>query len=88
MLVSNLFIVRPRIKDIVFIRTESGRFWKISNKQIITDRHIDENNGLIPKAVQVSASCVAELYARFGVNPKPKVKRKAFNMKRFQKEMV
>lgn len=71
------FIVRPTDKNIVFIRTESGRFFKISNRQIRTD-------GLVPKAVKVSPSYVAELVARFGV--KPRVRGKASNIRRFKKE--
>ena len=65
------FKVRPGNKDIVIIRTESGRFFKISNRatrRIKTDGHIDENNGLVRKAVQVCPSYVAELYARFGAS--------------------
>lgn len=85
---SDILIVKPKKKPIVFIRTDTDRIFKISNRKIKTDGHIDENNGLIPKAVEVSASYVAELYARFGVYPKPKVKRRMSNMKRFQKEVV
>jgi len=71
MIMCDYFKVRPGNKDIVIIRTESGRFFKISNRatrRIKTDGHIDENNGLVRKAVQVCPSYVAELYARFGAS--------------------
>jgi hypothetical protein len=86
---SNYFKVRPGNKDIVFIRTESGRFFKISSKatrRIKTDGHIDENNGLVRKAVQVPSSYVAELYSRFGSKPKVKGRGKASKIRRFRKE--
>jgi hypothetical protein len=63
---TDIFIVRPGNKDIVFTRTDTGRLYKISNRRIKTDGHIDENNGLNSKAVEVSPDYVAELLARFG----------------------
>jgi hypothetical protein len=70
MIMTNVFRVRPGQKAIVFVRTDTGRLFKISNRKIKTDGHIDENNGLIRKAVHEDDSYVAELYARFGVYPK------------------
>lgn len=83
---TSTFIIRAGNKDITFIRTCTGRFFDISNRRICTNgHHIDDNDGLIPEAVEVSASYVAELVARFGV--KPRVKGKASKIHRFQKEV-
>ena len=50
-------------KSRVFIRTES-RFFDITGcKQVLADGHIDDNDGLIPDAIQVSAQEVADLVA-------------------------
>lgn len=76
---TDTFIVRPGNKRIVFVRTESGRFFKISNRRIKAD-------GLVPKAVEESASYVAEHYARFGVNPT--VKAKVSGIRQLQKEVI
>lgn len=75
---TDTFIVRLPNKQIVsIVRTDSGRFVNISNRKIKTD-------GLIQKAVEVSASYVAQLVARFCV--KPSVRGKASRIRRFNKE--
>ena len=76
---TNTFIVKLPNKQIVSIeRTDSGRFFKIANRKIKTD-------GLIQiKAVEISASYVAQLVARFCV--KPSVRGKASRIRRFNKE--
>ena len=86
----NAFFVRLPNKVIVFVRTDTGRFFKISDCLIDTDGHIDENDGLVPGAIEVRAQNVAELYARFGVQqtlpPRTKTKRKASKIKKLRKE--
>ena len=75
---TDTFIVRLPNKQIVsIVRTDSGRFVNISNRKIKTD-------GLIQKAVEVSASYVTQLVARFCV--KPSVRGKASRIRRFNKE--
>ena len=61
---TDTFIVRLPNKQIVsIVRTDSGRFSKIANRRIRTD-------GLIPNTVEISASYVAQLVARFGAESK------------------
>jgi hypothetical protein len=74
---ADLFIVKPGEKHIVLVRTESRRFFKISNRKI-------KNSGLVPKAVEVQPQYMTELYARFGVQSK--AKRRASRIKRLRKE--
>lgn len=76
---TDTFIVRPGNKRIVFIRTDTGRIFKISNRSMM-------ESGVVPNAVEVSASYVAELVARFGV--KPSVKGRAARIRRFRKEEI
>lgn len=91
-MITNTFIIRPGNKNIVFIRTDTGKLFKISNRKINSDGHINENDGLVPKAVEVSVSYVAELYARFGVKSEGKLRVRgrgnASRIRRFQKEAV
>jgi len=47
-------------------RTDTGRLLEISN------RYLDENNGLISQAVKVSSNQVAEHVERFGIKPRLK----------------
>jgi hypothetical protein len=75
---TDTFIVTLPSKQIVsIVGTDSNRFFKIANRKIKTD-------GLISNAVEISASYVAQLVARFGF--KPTVKGKAFRIRRFRKE--
>jgi hypothetical protein len=72
---TELFIVRPGNKNIVSTRTDTSRLFKISNRRMKVDR-------LIPKAVELSATYVAELVARFGATPTEKGK--ASKIRKFQ----
>jgi hypothetical protein len=78
--VSDYFFVKDGFKEFQIIRTCTRRSYDITNCSILVDGHIDENNGLIPNAIPVSDSYVAELLA------KSKPRRKASKMKRLPKE--
>lgn len=76
-MIDGTFTVRPGNKDIVFVRADTGRIFKISNRSIM-------NNRLIPKVVKVPASYLDAFHARFRV--KPSVKYRASTIRRFRKE--
>jgi len=46
-----------------FVRTDSGRFFDVTDCHPVTDKHIDDNNGLLLNAKQVSAQYVADMMA-------------------------
>lgn len=56
------FYARVNNKPHVFIRTES-RFFDITDCSVLTNGHIDENDGLVPNAMKMSDVEVADLLA-------------------------
>lgn len=66
---SDIFIVKLGNKCIdierkkILVRTDTGRFFDITGSCPLTDRHIDECNGLVRNAKQVMAQYVADLLA-------------------------
>lgn len=56
------FLSFPDNKTHLVVRTES-RFFDITDRPINHDGHIDDNNGLIPDAVEIPTQTVADLYA-------------------------
>ena len=61
---SDYYRVKRNDKVFHLIRTESGRWFDISNCQALTDAEIPNRDGLIPNAQLVPAEVVAELVAK------------------------
>lgn len=67
-----------------FIRTEKG-FSEITGCRILTDNEIANRDGLVPDAVRISDSYIAELVAQ---NKSTKAKVRRSKIRRFQKGVV
>jgi hypothetical protein len=61
--VSDHYLVNLENKSSQVVRTES-RFFDITDCNILTDGHIDDNDGLIPNAIEVTSQEVADLVAQ------------------------
>lgn len=57
------FLSFPDNKTHLVVRTES-RFFDITDCPINHDGHIDDNDGLIPDAIEIPTQTVADLYAQ------------------------
>ena len=68
---TNTFIVKVEHKRIVFVRTDTDRFFQIAHHQLIIDGSGDGNDGLIPKAEPISKEHLADLLAKYGVETSP-----------------
>ena len=60
---SDYFFIKAGNKQYDIIRTCTGRLYDITNCSILTDGHIDTNDGLVPDAIPISAQEVADLVA-------------------------
>lgn len=81
---SDYLFIKDGNKNSHFIRTCTGRLYDITNcrNSILTDGHIDENDGLIPNAIRISDSYVVELMAK----SESRAKRKASRIRKLQRE--
>ena len=76
------FSVKDGNKELHFIRACTGIFYDITNCSILTDGHIDGNDGLVPDAIPVSDYYVADLVAK----SKAKANRRASRIRKLQRE--
>ncbi len=69
-MITNTFIIEPGNKNIVFIRTDTGKLFKISNRKINSDGHINENDGLVQRLLRFLSLMWLNFTLDLELNPK------------------
>jgi hypothetical protein len=69
---TNVFIVKPRNKSAgiqtqYYVRSDTGRILDIAVCHQISHRHIDDNNGILLRAKEISAQHLVDLVAVYPI---------------------